>query len=351
MISKSDASEDDIKKSFRKLAREYHPDVNPNNKTAEKKFKDISEAYEVLGDVKKRKEYDSKGNDFVRDFRQTRRRTGAKPSFSSYEEIFGGGFEDIFGDYFSGQKTGSAFFGEKKRQGKDLFSQMDITFIEAVKGTTRTISFEREQTCNICAGSGIDPKSNMTTCRTCRGSGNIETSQFGLRLKEKCRDCNGIGKLGQSPCLKCAGSALIRKQEELKVKIPPGIDNGQKIRLTGKGGAGVKGGKSGDLYIVPNVLPHKLFKREKNNLTLKHDIALVEAVLGAKIKVPTIDGSAVMTIPAGTQNGQKFRLAGKGIKPPSAIKAGDQHVEINVKIPKKISQEAKELFKQLEKVL
>jgi molecular chaperone DnaJ len=348
---KKGVSGEEIKKAFRKLARKYHPDVNPNDKTAEKKFKEISEAYEVLSDAKKRQEYDTGGNDFVRNFRESRRRTGGRSPFFSYEDVFGGGLEDVFGDFFSGRRTGSEFFGERKRQGKDIYSQMDIPFVEAVKGTTRVITFEREGICGACAGSGVDPNSRPNTCADCRGAGRITSSQFGIRMQQTCPKCRGVGKLGQASCLRCAGSGLMRKKEELKVKIPSGIDNGQKIRIGGKGGAGVKGGKAGDLYIVINILPHKIFRREGSNLICSHKITLTQAVLGAKITVPTIDGSAVMTIQPGAQNGQKYRLAGKGIKTPSSSRTGDQYVEISVLIPKKISSEAKELFKKLKEML
>jgi molecular chaperone DnaJ len=348
---KKDASQDEVKKAFRKLARKYHPDVNPNNKSAEKKFKEISEAYEVLGDPKKRKEYETGGNDFVRNFRQARRQSGGKSPFFSYEDVFGGGLEDLFGDYFTGQKAGSEFFGERKRQGKDLYTQMTISFIEAVKGSTRVINFEREAVCTACTGNGINPRSSLTTCSECRGTGTAVINQFGLKLKQTCPRCRGAGRIGQTPCLSCSGSGLVRKKEELKVKVPPGIENGQKIRIHGKGGAGVKGGRTGDLYIVINITPHNVFEREGNDLICKHSISLTQAVLGARVRVPTIDGSAVMSIPPGTQNGQKFRMAGKGITPVKATKPGDQYVKIHVNIPKKLSSEAKELFKKLEQML
>ena len=348
-VNKS-ATPDEIKKAFRKLAREYHPDVNPNNKNAEKKFKELSEAYEVIGDAKKRKDYDSGGNDFARHFNQPHQKRGTKTTFSSYEDVFGGGLNDIFGDFFTGQRSGSEFFGEKRRQGKDLFYQMNITFLEAVKGSSRQIVFEREDTCDKCAGSGIEPSSSLSTCSTCRGTGQVAVSQFGIQLNQKCQRCGGSGKTGQTPCTRCSGSGMIRKKEELKVKIPPGIDNGQKIRVSGKGGAGVKGGSPGDLYIVPNIIADHIFSRSKDDLICKHTIELTQAVLGAKIEVPTIDGSAYMTIPPGTQNRQKFRLSGKGVKRTNK-KAGDQIVEISVKIPKNLSNEAKELFEKLKKIL
>lgn len=346
---KKNASQDDIKKAFRKLARKYHPDVNPKNKEAEKKFKEISEAYEVLGNPKKRKEYDAGGDEFVKNFYESRRRTGTTTPHFSYEDIFGGGLDDLFGDFFTGARTGSTFFEEKKRQGKDLYYQMDISFVEAVKGTTRVIMFERENECNTCTGTGIDPKSRPTTCTDCKGSGRIIKDQFGIRLQQQCMRCGGTGKIGETPCGSCGGMGLSMKREELKIKVPPGIDSGQKIRIAGKGGAGVRGGKTGNLYIVVNILPHHIFKREGKDLICKHTITLFEAVLGGKVIVPTIDGSAVLTIPPGTQNNQKFRLAGKGVKAPSDPKPGNQYVVIIVSIPKNISDEAKELFKKLEK--
>lgn len=345
-----DASADDIKKAFRGLARKYHPDVNPNNKEAEGKFKEISEAYEVLSDPKKRKDYDMGGDDFVRNFHEARQRSGGSSGFSSYEDIFGGGLEDIFGDFFTGKQSSSQFFGEKKRHGKDLYYQMDITFIEAVKGTTRQIAFEREDVCADCGGTGASKQSKLTSCTDCGGTGRVINNQFGIKLQQQCLRCGGTGKIGQTPCTKCGGIGLMRKKEELKVNIPHGIDSGQKIRVAGKGGAGVRGGKTGDLYIVLNIIPHKLFRREGDNIECKHTISLTEAVLGAKVTVPTIDGNAVMTIPPGTQNGQKFRLSGKGIQLENR-NHGDQYIEIHVKIPKNISAEAKELFKKLENLI
>ena len=344
------ASQDDVKKAFRKLARKYHPDVNPNNKTAEKKFKEISEAYEVLGDPKKRKKYETGGEDFVKDFYRNRQSGGSRTSFS-YEDIFGGGYEDIFGDFFNGQRGGSKFFSERKRQGKDLYYQIDISFKEAVKGTAKVISFEREDSCGSCSGSGTDPKSRPTLCPDCQGTGKTIGNQFGIKLQQQCTRCGGIGKINQASCKVCSGSGLVLKKEELKITIPAGMISGHKIRIIGKGGGGSKGGKTGNLYIVTNVLPHNIFKRDGNDLICKHTISLTESVLGGKVTVPTIDGNAMMTIPPGTQNGQKFRLTGKGIAGKSGKRSGDQFVEIFVAIPKNITPEAKELFKQLETLL
>jgi molecular chaperone DnaJ len=343
------ASREEIKKAFRKLARKYHPDVNPKNKEAERKFKEMSEAYEVLGNPQKRKEYDTGGEDFVKNFYESRRRTGRTTPHFSYEDIFGGGLDDIFGDFFTGTKTGSTFFEEKRRQGKDLYYQMDITFVEAIKGTTKLILFEREDVCNVCTGSGINQQSRPATCTDCNGSGRIIKNQFGIRLQQQCMRCGGTGKVGLTPCKRCGGAGLVMRREELKIKVPPGIDSGQKIRITGKGGAGVKGGRAGNLYIVPNIMPHRVFKRKGKDLTCRHAITLFEAVLGAKVIVPTIDGSAILTIPPGTQNGQKFRLANKGVKVPKDPKPGNQYIEIKVTIPKNISEEAKELFRKLQK--
>ena len=338
------ASEADIKKAFRKLARKYHPDVNPNDKGAEARFKEINEAYEVLGDPEKRKRYDTMGDSFFEGF---------KPSGSGFEgfspgdfeNLFrgGGGFEDIFGGMFGGGRSRAA----GPERGEDLKYMIDVGLEDVVSGRKVEISFYHTVSCSTCSGRGEKPGGKSETCRQCGGSGSVSVSRGFMNMSQTCPACSGSGKVRVEPCDSCGGKGEIAKHEKLSVKIPPGVETGSRIRLGGKGNAGKRGGRSGDLYIETRVKDRDRFKRDGQSITVEATISVTQAILGDTIEVPTIDGKATMKIMEGTQNGQKFRLKGRGLPPMGGGARGDQYVVVSVEIPKGLGSEAKELVREL----
>ncbi len=357
---KKDASQDEIKKAFRKLARKYHPDVNPGDKEAEAKFKDISEAYEVLSDPKARQEYDTRDSfDFSDFFGQ--RGAGAGFGTGTGGRGFRTGFthvdlSDIFGDIFGeGASMGGAGpsfrSGPVPQKGRDVYYKMWVDFMDAIHGTRTEISLDHEVPCAVCGGTGVSPTGTWETCPDCGGSGRIQMAGLGVPVQQACPTCQGTGRVNTTLCAVCGGTGRQRKTERIAVKIPPGVDNGSKIRLAGKGEPGLNGGPPGDLYIEVQLRPHPIFTRKGGDLYCKVPISIPEAVLGARIEVPTIDGTVKMRIPPGTPNGKKFRLAGKGVKPLKGNKKGDQYVEVEVVIPKKVDDRAKKLFEELSTLL
>jgi molecular chaperone DnaJ len=338
------STDTDIKKTFRKLARKYHPDVNPDNKGAEAKFKEINEAYEVLGDTEKRKKYDTMGDSFF---------DGFKPGGSGFEgfsyQDFGntfqskGGFEDILGGMFGG--------GARSRlapiRGDDLQYLMEIDLEEVVTGKKVDISFYHTVRCTGCAGKGEKPGGKSNPCSKCNGSGTIGASRGMFNMSQTCPACGGRGRVNVEACDSCGGKGEIPRHEKLNVKIPLGVDTGSRIRLAGKGNAGQRGGPNGDLYIETKVKAKKGFRRDGQSLFVDIDISVPQAILGDSIEVPTIDGKASMKIPPGTQNGQKFRLRGKGLPKMGGAARGDQYIVINVEIPKDIDDDTKEVVKKL----
>ncbi|MDH3972725.1 MAG: molecular chaperone DnaJ [Deltaproteobacteria bacterium] len=338
------ASDADIKKAFRKLARKYHPDVNPNNEEAEAKFKEINEAYEVLGDTEKRKQYDTMGDSFFEGFRPS---GSGFEGFSSqdFENLFRGtgGFEDIFGGIFG--RGGARRAAPQK--GEDLKYRMEIDLEEVVTGKKVDISFYHSTSCTSCGGSGEKPGGKSDTCSRCGGSGNAALSRGFMRVQQTCPACNGAGRVNVEACSSCGGKGEIAKHEKLSVKIPAGADNGSMIRLAGKGNAGRHGGPSGDLYIETKIRDKAGFKRDGRDITVEALISVPQAILGDTIEVSTIDGKASMKIPKGTQNGQKFRLKGKGLPPMGGGKRGEQYVLVTVNIPKNLDGEAEDLVRAL----
>ncbi len=356
---KKNASQDDIKKAFRKLARKYHPDVNPGDKEAEAKFKEISEAYEVLSDPKARQEYDTRDSfDFSDFFGQ--RAAGAGAGGGSYRG-FKRGFahvdlSDIFGDIFGagsmgGTETPFGAGSSAPRKGRDIYYKMWVDFMDAIRGTRTEISLDHEIACSACGGTGLSPSGKWVSCPECGGSGRIQMAGMGIPVQQTCPTCKGTGRVNTTPCAVCGGTGRQRKTERIAVKIPPGVGQGSKIRLAGKGEPGFNGGPPGDLYIEVQLRPHPLFTRKGNDLYCKVPISIPEAVLGGRIDVPTIDGAVKMKIPPGTPNGKKFRLAGKGVKPLKGGRKGDQYVEVEVVIPKTVSGRVKELFEELATLL
>lgn len=325
-----DASQDDIKKAFRKLARKYHPDLNPGDKTSEDKFKELNEAYAVLSDPQKRTDYDSGGTSF-----------GGFEGFKDYNFRESYDFGDIFGDLFgSGGRTETHY-----SKGEDISSGIELSLDEAFTGVTRTITFTRTVDCDACKGSGAE---NYQTCEKCKGAGSFKTSKGFFKMAQACPNCAGTGKKITSICKKCAGRGKILQTDTVNVKIPAGIDNGSVVKLKGKGNAGSGGGPAGDLHLEVSLKPHSIFKRKGDDIYIQLPVTFGEAALGTKLEVPTIDGGTLMTLPAGTQGGQRFKLSGKGFISPKSKKRGDEFVEIKIVIPKNIPERAKDAIKVIE---
>lgn len=336
-----------LKKAYRKLAMQYHPDRNPDNKEAEEKFKEINEAYEVLSDDTKRQTYDQFGH------------AGMNGQGGFGGQGFGGqggfgGFEDIFGDMF-GDIFGGGFGGSRQRRrgperGADIRHSIDITFEEAAFGKKASIKINRSEECSECNGSGAKSGTGKKTCPTCNGAGEVRTVQrtpFGnIASSRTCSACNGEGEIVETPCTKCGGKGHTRKVKTIEVDIPAGIDDGQMIKLSGQGEVGSKGGPRGDLYLVINVKPHSLFTREGNDIYFDMPVTFVQAALGDEIEVPTLDGKVKYTIPEGTQTGTVFRLREKGIPRIRGNSRGDQYVKVIVDTPKKLNEKQKDLLRQ-----
>ncbi|UCD35809.1 MAG: molecular chaperone DnaJ [Nitrospiraceae bacterium] len=330
---KKDASADEIKKAYRRLARKYHPDLNPGDAAAEKKFKEINEAYEVLSDPKKKAEYDQFGK-------------AAFEGPRGYEEFRGrdfgfGGAEDIFSDLF-----GRFTHEETVLRGRDLSTHLDISLEEAYAGVTKTMTLTREVPCTGCGATGAK---SSKTCPSCKGSGSVRQSRGVFRLSQPCPACGGRGTIVTKACSTCGGSGSTRSTETIKVKIPPGADTGSRVRLRGMGGAGARGGHAGDLYIELTVRPHPLFRREGSDIYVDVPVTVGEATLGGKVKVPTLDGTVTMTLPSGTDSGKKFKLKGKGIPHRKSGSRGDEYAVIKITVPKKVSDVTKRALDELEK--
>ncbi|WP_099187348.1 molecular chaperone DnaJ [Tepidibacter mesophilus] len=341
------ASDQELKKAYRKLAMKYHPDRNPDNKEAEEKFKEANEAYEVLSDSQKRQNYDQFGH------------AGANGGFGGHGgfDFNGsgfGGFEDIFGDMF-----GDIFGGGRSRRrngperGSDIRYRMSISFEEAAFGTEKEININRSENCEECSGTGAKPGTSKKTCPTCGGSGEVKQAQrtpFGTMMNVRaCHACSGSGSIIETPCTKCGGKGEISKKKQVNIKIPAGIDEGSAIRLSGEGELGLRGGPRGDLYVVIDVLPHKLFERDGNDVYCEMPITFAQAALGDEVEVPTLDGKVKYKIPEGTQTGTVFRLREKGIPRLRSKTRGDQYVKVVVEVPKRLSEKQKDLLKQFAK--
>jgi molecular chaperone DnaJ len=357
---KRDAKPEDIKKAYRRLARKYHPDVNPGDKSAEERFKLITEAHDVLSDQKKRAVYDRFGqySDNLADMAAKGAAPGAGrgapfdftgfdwSSTTTSAGSGGGGssFRDIFADLFGGKPEKEPPRPMPKR-GDDIEMPLALSFEEAFKGLTTNITVNRSEQCSRCNGAG-DAGGPLVVCTTCQGTGQVQRAGGRLRFAQECPDCGGAGKR-RSPCALCQGKGTVPKTEQVKVRIPAGVDTGSRVRIPGKGEGGRLGAPAGDLFIITNVGKHKYFTRKGDNIYVSVPITVAEAALGARIEVPTVEGKAQLRIPPGTQSGQKFRLRDRGmpsLRNPQA--SGDQFVEVQVLLPKVISEETKELFKR-----
>lgn len=359
---KRDAKPDEIKKAYRRLARKYHPDVNPGDKAAEERFKQMSEAFDVLSDPKKRTVYDRFGqySDNLADAAARGATPGAPYArgappfdFSGFDwgsTATGGGgssssFRDIFSDLFSGGKAEREPPRPQPQRGADIEMPLSLSFEEAITGLTTNLTVNRSDQCSRCHGAG-DTGGVVTTCSTCKGAGQVQRAGGRLRFTQECPDCGGTGK-GRPPCSLCKGRGTLPKTETVKVRIPAGVDTGSRVRVPGKGAGGRLGAPPGDLFIITNVGRHQHFTRKGDNIYVTVPITVPEAALGAKIEVPTVLGKAQLRIPPGTQSGQKFRLRHRGA--PSLRDAnahGDQFIEVQVVLPRVISEETKELLRK-----
>ncbi len=334
-----DASDDDIKKSYRKNAMKFHPDRNPDNAKAEEKFKEAKEAYEVLSDSDKRAAYDRFGH------------AGVDPQAGMGAAAAGaGGFADAFGDIFGEIFGGGTRARSSVYRGADLRYNLEISLEEAARGTETKIRVPTLEECETCHGSGAKPGTQPTTCSTCQGQGQVRIQQGFFSLQQTCPRCHGTGKMIRDPCSPCQGAGRVKKQKTLSVKIPAGVDEGDRIRLSGEGESGVNGGPPGDLYVVIRVKQHSVFSREENDLICEMPVSIVTAALGGEIEIPTLDGAAKIKVPVETQSGQVFRLRGKGIKGVRSQHFGDLLCRVVVETPVKLTPRQKELLQEFEEI-
>ena len=347
------AKEPDIKKAYRRLARKNHPDVNPGDKSAEERFKRVQEAYDVLSDPKKRAMYDrygfysenfkeqpgGQGGEFSQGFRD-----GFSYEGMDFDEAGQSSFRDVFSEFFGGGAARSRTSGPSK--GGDLEQQLNISFLESIRGLSARLVLNRQNSCSDCSGTGTDPSSGQQTCSRCQGTGQEAKAHGFMRFSSACRACGGTGRIG-SRCRTCGGSGNVPMQETITVRIPPGVANGYRMRVAGKGNAGRAGGPTGDLYLVISVRAHEFFRREGSDVVCTVPITVTEAALGAKIEVPSVDGKALLRIPPGTQSGQKFRLRGKGAPSLRGDMPGNQIVEVRVIVPKVGDERSREILREL----
>jgi len=336
------ADEQSIKKAYRKMAMKYHPDKNPGDKQAEENFKELNEAYEVLGDANKRARYDQFGHAGVNG--------NGQGGFEGFSGGGFGGFDDIFGDIFD--MFGGGFSNGRKKsgpqKGSDLKYELSISFDEAAFGVEKEISISRHEKCGECHGSGATPGTSQKNCSKCNGSGEVRYAQrtpLGQFVNVKtCDVCHGEGSITENPCKECKGTGKILKNKKIDIKIPAGVDTGSVIPLRGEGEPGLKGGPSGDLYIVVRVRPHEIFQRDGNDILCEIPITFVQATLGDELVVPSLDGRIKYKIPEGTQSGTVFRIKAKGIPNLKGYGRGDLYVKVVVEIPKKLNDKQKELL-------
>jgi len=334
---KRGASEAEIKKAYRRLAMKYHPDRNPDNKKAEESFKEISEAYEILSDPNKKAAYDNYGYAGVDPQMQ-----GHGSGAHGFEDI-----SDIFGSFFGGG-FGS---GTRARQGDDYQYRTELSLEEAVRGTKINIDIPVEEACKTCGGSGCKPGTSPTTCTYCNGTGTLRVSQGFFSMQQTCPHCQGRGKIIKDRCHDCRGVGRVKKTSSISVNIPAGVDNGNQIRVAGKGGPGRNGGPNGDLYVIIVVRDHSIFDRDKNDLYCEVPISFVDAALGGEIEVPTLDGRVKLKIPEGSQTGNMLRVRGKGVVTLNNRKAGDLICIIKVETPVKLNKKQRELLEEFRSTL
>ena len=338
-----DAPVEDIKKAYRRLARKYHPDVNPDDKDTEAKFKEDKEAFDVLSDSARREQYDRFGH-------AAEEGHGGFGGFdpSGFGGAGGFGFEDIFDTFFGGGMRGRRPAGPQR--GNDLRYDLEITLKEVAEGLETTVNVTRVDQCETCGGSGAKPGTKPVKCTVCGGTGQQQTvrnTAFGRFVSVKpCDGCGGEGTTIKERCATCQGSGRVHRDRKIEVKVPPGVDTGNRLRVSGEGEAGQRGGPPGDLYVFIHVRPHEVFKRQGDDLVIDVPISFSQASLGTELEVPTLDGKAKLKVPEGTQTGTSFRLRGKGIPHLRGYGRGDQHVRVNIKIPNKLSGKQRELLRE-----
>ena len=353
------ASDEEIKKAYRKLVKKYHPDLNPGDKEAEAAMKEVNAAYEILSDAEKKAKYDQFGW------------AGIDPTYGAGQGGYGGSggmgmdmddLSDLFGSMFGGGFGGfggmgggrsSARNSNRPQKGRDMEIEIELSFEEAAFGCEKTISVTRSEHCDACNGSGAKAGTSPETCPTCGGTGTVRTMQrtaFGtFQSTGPCQNCGGTGKIIKEPCTECGGAGQLRKKRKINVKIPAGIDNGQTIPLRGQANAGKNGGPAGDLYVTVRVRPHKLFKRSGQDIYLEMPISFSQACLGAQLTVPTIDGKVQYSIEEGTQHGATFRLRGQGLADPNGRRGrGDQYVQVKIEVPRNLSEEQKDILRRFD---
>ena len=341
-----DATAEDLKKAYRKLAMQYHPDRNPGDKGAEQKFKEINEAYDVLKDDQKRAAYDQYGHAAFEGGRGGG--AGAGFDFTSFSDIF----DDLFGEFMGGRAGGGR---SSANRGSDLRYNLEITLEDCFKGKAAKIRVPTSVSCEACDGSGAEAGAQPIACPTCKGHGKIRAQQGFFTIERSCPTCGGMGRVIEKPCKVCGGAGRVHKEKTLAVDIPPGVDEGNRIRLAGEGEAGIRGGAPGDLYVFLTVKPHRLFRREGQHLHCRVPVSMITATLGGVIEVPTLDGGkARVTIPEGTQTGKQFRLRGKGM--PSLQQSGfgagygDLYIQVMVETPVRLNKRQRELLEEFAQI-
>ena len=351
-VSKTSTPEE-IKKAYRKLAIQYHPDKNPGNKEAEEKFKEISQAYEVLSDAQKRATYDQFGHDaFTRSGRGGAGASGGFGGFHDPYDIFSQvfGSSSIFEEFFGGGGRSQRRSASAAQDGADLRYDSEIDFEEAVYGADKKISFARLQSCSNCNGTGSALGSGRTTCKRCGGSGVTTTSHSFISMRQTCSSCHGAGQIIEKPCAKCRGEGRVRAEKNIQIHIPPGVDTGSRLRVAGEGEGGVNGGSPGDLYVVIHVRSHEVFQRDGLNIMCEVPIDFATAALGGIVEVPTVSGKAKLKIPEGTQSGTVLRIREKGVPSLHGGRRGDQHIRIFVEVPAKLSKAQREKLEEFAKL-
>jgi len=350
------ASADEVKKAYRALARQHHPDKNQGDKASEEKFKEISHAYDVLSDEKKRQMYDQFGHEGVQGG------FGGGGGFGGFGGGFGAGagaggagsfqdvFTEMFGDFFGGRGAGRGAGGQRKTRGADLRYTLNISFEEAAAGAEKQISFMRQRTCQTCKGTGSKTNETLSPCQQCGGLGEVRFQQGFFAVARPCPVCHGEGTVVKNPCGTCHGQGVNQQASKLAVSVPAGVSTGQRLKLKGEGDSGAHGGPTGDLYVVINVAEHPLFGRDEDDITLELPISFAEATLGCEIEAPTLSGAVALKIASGTPNGKVFRIKGKGFPHLGGYGAGDLFVKVLVDVPTHLTTEQKDLLKKFDQL-